>query len=150
VPGAAVTAISGCACPGCKESLADICTACPLCPRKRTLGGAACSRYADGLVPLGRGMSERRFVLLDFTRRTKTGRLRLYEAGHFYSLSRAVAHAAIKRELVANERPPHWRQPSMFRRPPEALTELELIEAEAELKALQRHALEVIDPETGR
>jgi hypothetical protein len=38
----------------------------------------------------------------------------------------------------------------MFRRPPEALTEVELIEAEAELKALQRHALEVIDPETGR
>jgi len=95
-------------------------------------------------------MSERRFVLLDFTRRTKTSRLRLYEAGHFYSLSRAVAHAAIKRELIANERPPHWRQPSMFRRPPEALTEIEVIEAEAELKALQRHALEVIDPETGR
>jgi hypothetical protein len=33
--------------------------------------------------------------------------------------------------------------------PPEVLTELEVIEAEAELKALQRHALEVIDPETG-
>jgi hypothetical protein len=29
-----------------------------------------------------------------------------------------------------------------------ALTALEVIEAEAELKALQRHALEVIDPET--
>ena len=38
--------------------------------------------------------------------------------------------------------------PSMFR-PPEVLTDLEVIESEAELKALQRHALEVIDPEMG-
>ena len=30
---------------------------------------------------------------------------------------------------------------------PEVLTEAEVIEAEAELKALQRHALEVVDPE---
>ena len=30
---------------------------------------------------------------------------------------------------------------------PEALTEAEVIEAEAELKALQRHALAVVDPE---
>jgi hypothetical protein len=37
----------------------------------------------------------------------------------------------------------------MFRRPPEALTEIEVIEAETELKALQRHALEVVDPEIG-
>jgi hypothetical protein len=35
----------------------------------------------------------------------------------------------------------------MFR-PPEALTAAEVIEAEAELKALQRHALAVVDPET--
>jgi hypothetical protein len=91
---------------------------------------------------------ERRFVLADFTQRSKAGRLRLYEAGHIYSLPRAVAHAATKRELVAKQRPPHWRPPSIFR-PPEALTAFEVIEAEAELKALQRHALEVIDPETG-
>jgi hypothetical protein len=32
-------------------------------------------------------------------------------------------------------------------RPQEALTEAEVIEAETELKALQRHALEVVDPE---
>jgi hypothetical protein len=31
---------------------------------------------------------------------------------------------------------------------PEVLTEAELVEAEAELKALQRHALEIVDPET--
>jgi hypothetical protein len=31
---------------------------------------------------------------------------------------------------------------------PKVLTEAEVIEAEAELKALQRHALEVIGPET--
>jgi hypothetical protein len=30
---------------------------------------------------------------------------------------------------------------------PKVLTEGEVIEAEAELKALQRHALEVVDPE---
>jgi hypothetical protein len=93
-------------------------------------------------------MSERRFALVDFTHRTKTGRVRLYEASHTYALPRAVAHAATKRELVAKQRPPHWTPPSIFR-PPIALTELEVIEAEAELKALQRHALEVVDPETG-
>jgi hypothetical protein len=36
-----------------------------------------------------------------------------------------------------------------FFRRPEVLTEVEVIEAEAELKVLQRHALEVVDPETG-
>jgi hypothetical protein len=93
-------------------------------------------------------MSERRFALVDFTYRGETGRLRLHEAGHTYALPRAVAHAATKRELVAKQRPPHWTPPSIFRRP-EILTEIEVIEAEAELKALQRHALEVFDPETG-
>jgi hypothetical protein len=92
-------------------------------------------------------MSERRFALVDFTHRSKTGRLRLCDAGRIYNLPRAIAHAAAKRELVAKERPPHWTPPSIFR-PPEALTDLEVIEAEAELKALQRHALEVVDPET--
>jgi hypothetical protein len=91
-------------------------------------------------------MSERRFALVDFSYRGKTGRLRLYEAGHTYALPRAVAHAATKRELVAKQRPPHWTPPSIFR-PPEVLTEVEVIEAEAELKALQRHALEVVDPD---
>jgi hypothetical protein len=92
-------------------------------------------------------MSERRFALVDFTYSGKTSRLRLYEAGHTYALARAVAHAATKRELVAKQRPPRWAPPSIFR-PPEALTEVEVNEAEAELKALQRHALEVVDPET--
>jgi hypothetical protein len=36
--------------------------------------------------------------------------------------------------------------PSMFQTP-KVLTEAEVIEAEAELKVLQRHALEVVDPE---
>lgn len=93
-------------------------------------------------------MSEPRFALVDFTYRGKTGRLRIQEAGHTYALPRAVAHAATKRELVAKQRPPHWTPPSIFR-PPEVLTEIEMIEAEAELKALQRHALEVVDPEKG-
>ena len=93
-------------------------------------------------------MSERRFALVDFTYRGKTGSLRLYEAGHTYSLPRAVAHAGTKRELVAQQRPPHWTPPSIFRQP-EVLTEVEVNEARAELKALQRHALEVVDPEAG-
>jgi hypothetical protein len=94
-------------------------------------------------------MPERRFVLVDFTCRSKAGNLLLYEAGRTKRLRPAVAHAATKRELVAKERPPHWRQPGMFRPPPEAMTAVEIVEAEAELKALQRHALEVVDPEAG-
>jgi hypothetical protein len=92
-------------------------------------------------------MSERRFVLVDFTHMNRAGCLRLYEAGHIYALPRAIAHAATKRELVAKQRPPGWVPPNMFQLP-KVLTEAEVIEAEAELKALQRHALEVVDPET--
>jgi hypothetical protein len=90
-------------------------------------------------------MSERRFVLVDVTHMSRVGYLRLYEAGHTYALSRAVAHAATKRGLIAKHRPPHWTPPSMFRQP-EVLTEAEVVEAEAELKALRRHALAVVDP----
>jgi hypothetical protein len=94
------------------------------------------------------GMSERRFILVDFTHMSREGCLRLYEAGRVYKLPRAVAHAASKRGLVAVHRPPRWAAPDMFR-PPEALTEAEVVEAEAELKALQRHALELVDPKAG-
>ena len=90
-------------------------------------------------------MSERCFILLDFTHMSRASCIRLYE-GHIYTLPRAIAHAATKRELIAKQRPPHWTPPSMFR-PPEVLTEAEVIEADAELKALQRHALAVVDPE---
>jgi hypothetical protein len=83
-------------------------------------------------------MSERRFVLVDFTH--MNGCLRLYEAGQTYALSPAIAHAATKRELVANQRPPGWVPPNMFQLP-KVLTEAEVIEAEAELKALQRHGI---------
>ena len=91
-------------------------------------------------------MSERRFALVDFTHMSRAGCLRLYEAGRTYALTRAVAHAATKRELVAKQRPTGWTPPGMFRSP-EVLTEAEVVEAEAELRALQRHALEVVDPE---
>lgn len=91
-------------------------------------------------------MSERRFVLVDFSYMSRAGCLRLYEAGRVYSLPRAVAHAASKRDFVAVERPARWVAPSMFRMP-EALTQAEVVEAEAELKAMQRHALELVDPE---
>jgi hypothetical protein len=90
-------------------------------------------------------MRERRFVLADFTHMSGIRRLRLYEAGRTYAMPRAVAHAAAKRELVAKQRPSNWTPPSLLK-PPEVLTEFEVVEAEAELKALQRHALEVIDP----
>ncbi len=93
-------------------------------------------------------MSERRFVLVDFTHMSRAGCLRLYDAGRAYVLPRAVAHAATKRNLVAKDRPPRWSPPSMFRAP-EVLTEAEVVEAEAELKALQRHALELVDPKSG-
>jgi hypothetical protein len=42
-------------------------------------------------------MSERRFVLVDFTHMSRAGCLRLYEAGRAYALPRAIAHAATKR-----------------------------------------------------
>ena len=59
-------------------------------------------------------------------------------------MPRTLTHAAAKRELVAVERPVGWTPPSILR-PPEVLTESELVEAEAELKALQRHAFEIVD-----
>ena len=61
-------------------------------------------------------------------------------------MPRAPAHAAAKRDLVAAEQPVDWEPPSILR-PPEVLTEAELAEAEAELKALRRHAFEIVHPE---
>ena len=91
-------------------------------------------------------MTERRFVLVDFRYTSDPlGHVRFYEAGSTYDMPRALAHAAAKRELVAVERPVAWTPPSILR-PPEVLTESELVEAEAKLKALQRHALETVDP----
>ena len=91
-------------------------------------------------------MSERKFVLVDFTHMGRAGFLRLYEAGHTYTLPRAIAHAATKRGLVAKDGPLHRTPPGMFR-PPEALPQAEVVEAAAELRAMQRHALEMVDPE---
>jgi hypothetical protein len=89
-------------------------------------------------------MSERRFVLTDFTYMDREGVLRLYEAGRTYKLSQAIAHAATKRELVAKQRPADM-PPNMFQLPMR-LTGAEVIEAEEELKALQRHAFAIVDP----
>ena len=83
-------------------------------------------------------MTVSRFVLVDFRYTTDVvGHIRLYEAGDTYDMPRALAHAAAKRDLVAVQRPADWEPPSIFR-PPEVLTESELVEAEAELKALPR------------
>ena len=41
-------------------------------------------------------MTERRFVLVDFTHMNRVGCLRLYEVGQTYALPRAIAHAATK------------------------------------------------------
>jgi hypothetical protein len=92
-------------------------------------------------------MAVRRFVLVDFTYPTNGMRhIRVYEAGNTYDMPRPLAHAAAKRALVAAKRPADWEPPSIFRSP-EVLTESELVEAEAELKALQRHAFEIMHPE---
>ena len=94
-------------------------------------------------------MTQRRFVLVDFQYTSDiVGHIRLYEAGNTYDMPRALAHAAAKRDLVAVEQPLDWEPPSIFR-PPEVLTEAELAAAEAELKALQRHAFEIVHPEPG-
>jgi hypothetical protein len=92
-------------------------------------------------------MPERRFVLVDFTHMSSSTRcLHVYEAGETYTMPRAVAHAAAKHGLVARERPADWSLPSILTSR-EVLTEADVLEAEAELRALQRHALEVIDSE---
>jgi hypothetical protein len=61
-------------------------------------------------------MSERRFVLADFTYMT-TECLNVYEAGNMYTMPLAVAHAAAKHGLVARERPADWSQPSILKSP---------------------------------
>jgi hypothetical protein len=89
------------------------------------------------------------FVLVDFRYTSDVlGHIRLYEAGNTYDIPRALAHAAAKRELIALEQPVDWTPPSILRLP-EVVTESELAEAEAELKALQRHALGIVDSEIG-
>jgi hypothetical protein len=90
-------------------------------------------------------MSERRFVLAEFTHMSTTECLRVYEAGNTYTMPSAIAHAAARRGLVARERPADWSPPSILKST-EVLTEADVVEAEAELRALQRHALGVIEP----
>jgi hypothetical protein len=58
----------------------------------------------------------------------------------------ARAHAAAKRQFVVKRRPADWIPPSILK-PPEVLTETEVVRAEAELKALQCHAFEIVKPE---
>ena len=66
--------------------------------------------------------------------------------GRSWGVSVGEISASAKRGLVAVERPGDWMPPSILR-PPEVLTGAELAEAEAELKTLQRYALEIVDPE---
>ena len=94
-------------------------------------------------------MTVRRFVLFDFRLTSNLmGHIRLYEAGKTCDMPRALAHAAAMREVVALERPAHWEPPSILRQQ-EVVTESEVAEAEAELKALQRYAIEIVDPDLG-
>ena len=90
-------------------------------------------------------MTERRFVLVDFTHMNRVGCLRLYEVGQTYALPRAIAHAATKlrtrRQTAAT-----GLGAAEYVSASKVLTEAEVIEAEAELKALQRHALELVQP----
>jgi hypothetical protein len=79
-------------------------------------------------------MTVSRFVLVDLRyTNNAVGHVRLYEADSTYDMSRALAHAAAKRDLVAVERPLDWEPPSILR-PPEVLTEAELAAAEASLR----------------
>ena len=50
-------------------------------------------------------------------------------------MPRAVAHAAAKRGFVARAKPADWSLPSILKSP-EVLTEADVVEAEAELRAL--------------
>ncbi len=87
---------------------------------------------------------EHRFVLVDFTCPAGNGTKR-YEAGRSYPMPPAVAHAAVKRNLVAHHRPPHWTRPSITT-PAEVLTGHEIAAAAAELDALEQHAAEPVRP----
>ena len=89
--------------------------------------------------------TEFRFVLTDFRCIGDGGAPRLYEAGRSFPMPPAVAHAAAKRDLVARHKPPNWTAPSILT-PPEALTEIEVAAAAAELEALERHAAEPARP----
>ncbi len=84
--------------------------------------------------------AEHRFVLADFSWLGRDDRLHAYEAGKHYPMPPVVAHAVAKCELVAKGKPPRWERPSILT-PPEVLSEIEVAEAEAELRALNRHAI---------
>ena len=89
--------------------------------------------------------TEHRFILADFTVPGPSGRPRLYEAGKHYPLPSAIAHAAAKHDLVATAKPVHWAPPNFWVRPA-TLTMVDIAEAEAELQALERHAVEALEP----
>jgi hypothetical protein len=94
-------------------------------------------------------MTQRRFVLVDFRYTSDVmGTFALMRPATPTTMPRALAHAAANRNLIAIQRPADWQPPSILK-PPEVLTEAELTAAEAELKALQRHALEIVHPEPG-
>ncbi len=88
---------------------------------------------------------EHRFILADFTVPGSSGRPRLYEAGKHYPMPPAVAHAAAKHDLVAKAKPVHWAPPNLWARPT-ILTMVDLAEAQAELQALEHHAIEDVVP----
>jgi hypothetical protein len=93
-------------------------------------------------------MTERRFVLVDFRYTSDAvGHIRLYEAGNTCDMLRALAHAAAKRKLVAVERVVDWQPPNILRSA-EVVSESKLAEPQAELKALQRHTFEIVEPES--
>ncbi|MDQ3929490.1 MAG: hypothetical protein M3328_10130, partial [Chloroflexota bacterium] len=51
---------------------------------------------------------EHRFVLADFEHLDAAGDRHVYEAGRSYSMPPAIAHAAARRDLVSDHKPPHW------------------------------------------
>ena len=74
--------------------------------RRRHLDCGPWQQSSSPKNPLGypeRTMTVRRFVLVDFRYASDVvGHIRLYEAGNTYDMLRALAHAAVKRELPHN------------------------------------------------
>ena len=91
-------------------------------------------------------MPERRFTLVRFHTQQQDRSSSPLRSGAYLFV--AVRLSPLRDEARAcREASAAALAPPSILRPPEALSEAEVIEAEAELKALQRHALELVDPE---
>ena len=86
-----------------------------------------------------------RFFAAQSCRVSEKKALLKYEASNTLRYAQGPGPCRRKARTRSVEQPAGWTPPSILR-PPEVLTESELVEADAELKALQRHAFEIVDP----